>query len=338
MSMMEPAAVPVSEGPRTYRFTKYIRLVLPLDGYVFWVRSNLLTESAMINAAAFNSVTFNELAQGTAAGFDAKGSMHYATSLNQDESESYSSNVITFTAEQPIQDLNAIAPGVAYLAEIESGIPGGGLFDPTGQLVRYAFSRRQNFFEQAGIHHYVGTAVYSDMLTQIIDNIGQLSRDLIVSNSLPAWLALNGYESFYGFSNLSLPIYPSFLVPYNLRPPFAAVHVMDTTAIAAAPSVDPSGSHLQLAEDRVRVTMYGVSNDNALSFVDCVNQYSLDLDRFGIMNMPILRDEKKSQAELGIIAQKKAIDYEVSYLQNVMRNLSFRLIKSAFVSFELEAV
>ncbi len=30
-------------------FTQYVRLVLPLDGFVFWVRSDLLTASALFS-------------------------------------------------------------------------------------------------------------------------------------------------------------------------------------------------------------------------------------------------------------------------------------------------
>jgi hypothetical protein len=71
-------------------------------------------------------------------------------------------------------------------------------------------------------------------------------------------------------------------------------------------------------------------NFNALTFVDCVNQYSLDTDAFGIRNMPILRDEKRTQVEFGAIAMKKSIDYEVSYLQSTMRAISLQLIQSAF--------
>jgi len=55
----------------------------------------------------------------------------------------------------------------------------------------------------------------------------------------------------------------------------------------------------------VRITLFGVRNDQALDFVACVNQYSLDYDMFGVMNMPTIRDEKRTQAELNVIAMKK---------------------------------
>ena len=61
--------------------------------------------------------------------------------------------------------------------------------------------------------------------------------------------------------------------------------------------------------------IYGLGNSYAMDFVDAVNQYSADYNYFGLMNVPTTRDEKMSQNELGIIAQKKSIEYEISYYQ-----------------------
>ena len=37
-------------------FTLYVKLVLPLDGYVFWVNATLLTDSALYNASQYNKL------------------------------------------------------------------------------------------------------------------------------------------------------------------------------------------------------------------------------------------------------------------------------------------
>ena len=42
-------------------------------------------------------------------------------------------------------------------------------------------------------------------------------------------------------------------------------------------------------------------------FQDYLFQYSLDTDNIGIMNMPIIKDEKRTQKEIGVIAQKKSM-------------------------------
>ena len=90
-----------------------------------------------------------------------------------------------------------------------------------------------------------------------------------------------------------------------------------TAALQAAPRIDSSGSHSQLAQDKVRVTLYGVRNDQALDFMDCVLQRSADYGEFGVMNMPVVRDDKRPQVELGAIGQKKLIDFDVSYAKAV---------------------
>ena len=45
-------------------FTLYVKLVLPLDGYVFWVNASLLTDSALYNASQYNRLLYNNYPQG----------------------------------------------------------------------------------------------------------------------------------------------------------------------------------------------------------------------------------------------------------------------------------
>lgn len=315
----------VDEIPsKIYKFTKYVRLVLPLDGYVFWVRADLVSKSALMNASAFNTYAFNK-AQTivTPAPFCyLSGSMHYSTDVLQEQEHNYSVNTVVFNADVsgPI-DLNQISPNVMFIGEFES--------------IRYAFSRRADFYQQASIYHYVGRAIYSDMETQIVDSLPQLdTKNVIVSNSLPAWLALNNYSPFYGFGN-SIPLFPSFLVPTNLEPPYGAVHIQPelTEALASAPTIGRRSSHDQLAADTVKVTLWGTRNFTALTFLDCVLQYSQDYGRIGLMNMPIVRDEKRTQVEIAAIAQKKSIEFRVSYLQSTMRDIARQLITEALVAY-----
>ena len=311
---------------QTVVFTKYVRVVLPLDGYVFWVKADMLSPSALYNAMAFNAEKFNEsgVVISVAPTLIVQGSLHYATETQQTEDSTYAKNTVVFTSEKEVQDLNEVNPNVIFIA--------------TFQGVRFAFSKRQSFYQQSDLHHYMGNAIYSTMATQIIDNPSQLdTRDLVVSNSLPAWLALNSYQRPYSayITQPPIPLYPSFAVPDNIEPPFGAVHINppDTKGIQAAPYLDSTLSNTQLAVDKVRITLYGVRNARAKDFTDSVNQYSLDTDVIGIMNIPMLRDEKLTQSELTILAQKKTIDYEVNYYQGAMREISRRLITHAIMSY-----
>lgn len=305
-------------------FTRYTRLVLPLDGYVFWVRADMVAGSALYNRGGFNKFAPNQPPRTLVAAptLIAKGSLHYASDIRQEESETYAANRVVFTSEQEVQDLNEIQPGTLYIAEFDG--------------VRFAFSARGSFYKQADLFHYVGFAVYADMATQVIDRLsGFDSRAVVVSNSLPAWLGLNGYNPVYGFGNPSLILYPSFLVPQNLEPPYGAVHIAQETtrAMAMAPTLASDSSHSQLCAERVRVTLWGTRNFNALDFVDCVNQYSLDTGAFGLTNSPVPQDEKRTQPELETIAMKKTILFDVSYNQARMNNIARQVITQAIPNF-----
>ena len=308
------AGVETISREQTITFTLYKRLVLPFDGFIFWIKADTLSPSALANVSPLNLPTPNQPTTETAPAntLIAKGSLHYSTETNQDESASYGINKVIFTSEQEVQDLNAIGDDFIWLARHEE--------------IRFAFSRRGSFYKQADLYHYTGDAVYPIMESQIIDDPATLdTRSIVISNSLPVWLQLNRL----------FPVYPSFAVPDNARPPFAAVHITpeNTTSIQPVPHISRRGSHFQLAKDLVKITVYGVRNEEALAFQDYVNEYSLYTGVIGIMNMPIFRDEKRIQQELSMLAMKKSIEIEVSYYQESIRNISRQYIKSCIPTF-----
>jgi len=307
---------------KTVTFTKYVRLVLPLDGFVFWVKSDLISNGALLNGDPLNVAAPDQGGSvlTSAATIVAKGSLHYSTEARQNESEGSSVNRIVFTSEVEINDLNVTGPNEIYIAEV------GG--------VRFAFSSQDSRYRQSGLWHYGGTAVYADTASQIVDALDGFNTAAVVSNSLPIWLSMNGLP-VVDWQPLRNPVtfYPSFLVPGNFVPPFAAVHVENTRGIASAATLGPTLSHSQLATERVRVTTYGLRNAAAQDFVDFVCQFSLDTDLIGIMNIPIVRDEKKTQVELGVLAQKKVVEFDVSYYQTAARDVARKLIISAVPTF-----
>jgi hypothetical protein len=322
-------------------FTKYLKLVLPLDGFVFWVNSSLVTggASALINSSAIDTAALNmaNTALALPSTLTVKGSLHFTTQLVQAEGEDFSLSRVVFTAQSEINDLEAINPMVMYIGSIPHypSIPASlvSSINPntvTGPPLRFSFSRANSFYQQAGLYHYEGDALYPFMETQIIDSIGQIDPSLVVSNSLPAFLT----------QNTLFPVYPSYAVPDNIVPPYGVIHVEpnETRALQSAPFIDLNSNHFQLTRDLVRVTLYGVRNQVALRYQDQILQYSVDSDRIGIMNMPIIRDEKRVQTEMGILAQKKTIEFEVSYYQASMIDVAARFIKQAMASFFVAGV
>jgi hypothetical protein len=288
-------------------FTKYIRMVLPLDGFVFWVRADLVNPSALLAVpyTLFNQSTFENVV------FPATGSLHYMTDQQQTPDENFAYNKVLFTSEVPLEPLNSLDREVTYIG--------------TFQKIRFAFSRRQSFYQQASQWHYEGDAVYPVMETQIIDSVEQLNlRDVVVSNSLPIWLALNKIA----------PTYPAMLLPDNMPAPYIAVDVQRTSALQMAPLLDETLSHYQLSVDRVRISTYGLRNAQAMDFIDLVNRYTIEDGAMGIWgDLPIPKDEKRQQNELNILAQKKTIDYDVTYYQNSVRDVARQFIRSCVPTF-----
>jgi len=298
---------------QTINFTLYVKLILPLDGYVFWVNAALLTDSALYNAAQFNRLEFDQFKNTLPSRqLVAQGSLHYATEMHQLEDRTTAYNHMIFTSLQPIQDFNLINPNLIYVATNSDG-------------VKFAFSRRDNFYKQADLYHYRGDALYSVMDTQLIDSMtGFDTTSPIVSNSLPIWLSLNQF----------FPMYPSYLVGQNIAPPYAAVDInpSDTYAIQAFPLQDRNSNPNQLTHDKVKITIYGIRNNEALNFAQYVYDYSLNTDNIGVQNMPIIQDEKMTQPEFGIIAMKKTITFDVSYYQTTVNDIARKLIESAFIN------
>lgn len=293
-------------------FTLYVKLVLPLDGYVFWVNASLLNDSAIYNAAQYGYSEYNNQGNSLPARqLVAKGSFHFSSEVNQLEDRSAAFNHVVFTSERLIQDFNEINSSLMYVAKYEG--------------MTFAFNKHGNYYKQADLFHYSGNALYSVMDTQLIDSMtGFDSSSVIVSNSLPIWLTLNRF----------FPMYPSYLVGQNIAPPYASVDIdpRTTKALQQFPLVDKDSNPNQLVSETVKITIYGQRNHDALNFAQYIFDYSVNSGNIGIMNMPVIQDEKLTQSEFGIIAMKKTITFEVNYYQTTVNNLARQLIESAFIS------
>lgn len=276
-------------------FTKYVRVVLPLDGFVFWIRSDLT--SVVTTGPATLSV---------------QGSLHYSTATDQREEETIAINRVTFTALAEVQDLNEIAGNTIYICNYGE--------------IRFAFSSQGKYYKTADLYHYTGNAVYPVMQPMLIDDITKLDEvSPVISNSLAIWLTLNQF----------FPLYPSFLVPENIVPPYATVDVKPETTVAlqAIPWVDSTdSSSYQLMAEEVKITIYGVRNNSAIDFLNYVIAQTWS-DTIGLMNMPALRDEKRTQNELNILAIKKAITFKVSYYQTRINTVAKLYILSCIPTY-----
>lgn len=272
-------------------FTVYSRQTVSQDGYVFYVNTGAVTT--------------------------AQGSLHITVDRQQNENETVDVNRVAFTSLVQVDVFDQIAPGDLLI----------GIFK--GE--KFSFRSQGPFYQQAGLYHYFGEAVYPALASQLIDSPADLPVGPIVTNSLPIWLSQNSFA----------PVYPSYLVPANVTPPYVSVHVEpDMTEVPSFPiyvwpgaptpptMLQPMAS-TQLAKDRVRLTLYGFSNQLAIQYLVSLVEYSLDTENFGFGNSPAIRDAKRTQTELSVIAMKKVIDIDAWYLQSTSDAIARRLILSA---------
>jgi hypothetical protein len=248
-----------------------------------------------------------------------QGSFHYDSTIEQREDAITDSNTVIFSALQEVQPFNQIGPDFLYIAHYHD--------------ITFAFSSRGRLYEQADLYHYLGKAVYSVNTTQIVDDAANFNPSLVISNSLPIWLNMPNYVPPYPGFVCPIPLYPSYLVDGNLPPPFGSVHIEDSTALGMSPTFGPRLQSGHLCRDRVRVTLYGCDNLTAANFLAFVEQYSYDWMLIGMANSPAIQDEKHTQPELKIIAQRKKIDFEVNYLQSAVRDVARQFIEHVKVQF-----
>lgn len=290
---------------QTVQFYRYSRVVLPLDGYVFWIKSTPL---------------------------EVQGSLHYAQDIQQNEDETYGLGTIQFTTKEEVVEFSTAPTNTIYVAQ-------------HGDF-KYAFSQQNGFYRASGFFHYFGNSIPPALLSQLVDVPEKAPNPklAVVSNSLPLWLALNQYSSpFYdqffndAFRSKTV-VYPAFIVPPNLTPPYVVASIESTTAIQPVPLLDRTRNHYQLAQDTVRITMYGLNSDEALDFMDCVLQYSQETGAFGLQNMPIVVDGRRTQPNIEAIAMQKFIEFKVDYYQSRVADVARQLITEALIEYIVGAL
>lgn len=255
----------------------------------------------------------------------AKGSLHVAIETQQEEDASIDVNTVTFNTFEDIKPFNEVGTDYTYI----------GLYDN----IRFSFTSRRNYYEAANLYHYIGEAIYSVNDPLIIDNPNDFNPTLTISDSLPIWINMPNYVPPYSTAfTCSIPLYPSFLVDDNMIPPFGVVHIEDTESLSASPIFDSINGQTQLCRDEVKVTLYGVDNNTAGTFLAFVEQYSEDWNKIGMANMPSIRDVKRTQSELNIISKKKEIKFLVNYLQSVARDEARQFIERAKIQNQFDII
>jgi hypothetical protein len=279
----------VLSGDQSIAFQAYSRVVLPIDKYVYW--------------------------QPTVKTDPVPGSLHVSQDIEQNEDETVGLAHVVFTTSTRITEFADAPPQTIFVATI-------------GEF-RFAFAQQNGRYEEAGQWHYAGRSIYPALASQLLDIPGAIDpKRAVTSNSLALWIALNSYKPIYGYAP-KVELFPADIVDPNLAPPYGAVIIDRTDPLAAIPYLDASSSSMQPVADRVRLVLYGLQSNEAIDYLNAIIQYSRDTQNFGLMSMPTISDERRTQTELQAIAMKKTIDFRVSYTQSRVNTVAQKLILSA---------
>jgi hypothetical protein len=273
-------------------FQSYTRVVLPIDGFVFWQPKV--------------KKTF-------------KGSLHFSQEIQQNEDELLGLATVLFSSESQITEF-ATSLNTIWVAR-----RGDFRYSFSQQQGFYTQAGLWHYFG-----HSIIPAFESQLLDTpgIIDPAqAVVSNSLPFWLALNTYVS-PFYDQVQGSG---VTLYPSYLTAPNIAPPYGSVQIGDgdTIPLQAIPYIDRDRNHYQLVSDTVNITLYGLQNNAAMDFVDFVLQYSRNTENFGIMNMPLIRDGKRPQTEMQALAMQKKITFTISYYQTRVAQVSRQLILDA---------
>ena len=294
----------VIDRQKAIKFTLYNRVVLPYDGFVFYVNSNAINNGSTFNTWSLNSKMIAE--RNTAKSIEVEGSLHYNSIREQDSDKNYDRNELMFTTPYEILEFNQAQDNSLYIAEYDG--------------MQFSFNSRLSSYSASGLYEYRGQAVPAYLRSQLIESKRDLSKLHVTSNCMSLIMAFA--------LNKELPVYPAYLAKANDKR-FVTTEVTSTECLAAYPFLDRDGTRTQLTRDNVKVCFYGFENDAALDFVfDFVNM-ALEDDDYGIANIPTVSDAREPDSELRILSQKKESVIVVNYYQKRVQELTRKLILTA---------
>ena len=296
-------------------FTPYVRVVLPVDGFVFFVRYDQVSQIAASLAGTSSA---------TLAPVTVPCSVHMSTTTEQADEDNMDFSRIVITAKQEIRPFHDNVTTVLWISEFEG--------------VRFTIDGRKGYYQQSGLFHYQGGTVFPVMETQIIDDASDLCLSSpILSNSTPLWMTLAAnISSAVWLPGFSFPLYPAWLIPDNEVPPYGVIMPRDAKGWMSAPRFDPNFSRNQLVYETVDVVLYGCSHRDAENFLDSVLGYQMTGTIFGVSNVPVIEDIPRNQSELSVRAQKKLISFGVNYYQSQARQMAEKYILECIPNITLE--
>lgn len=280
-------------------FHEYRRKVLPLDGFLFWVKT-------------YVSRTVS-------------GSLHVSTHSQSTEIENYDLSQLVFSTTENIHTFHSTQADRVWVGHVGP--------------IRFLIGAQKNTFKEAGLFHYSAETIPPSHRPQFIETEAELDGYTpVVGTSLPLFLSLptdtTPALNWCPWPK-DVPVFPSFSAPDNQEPPYIIVH-NDPHKVQSAGmgAVDPlTGDTHQILQEHVRLTLVGLPHTQAANVRDYILHWALlHSDVLGIVNTPVLTDEKRALNEASALAMIKTLELDVMYSQNTVRHTALKLINTAKVT------
>ena len=282
LSAQIDAAVGLLSQGRTFDLVTYSKFTNPVDGYVYWLKTDTVEKVA--------------------------GSLHNSANQDQTADETINRNTIVFTTMERIKAFDSIDPDEIRVISVALDDPA--LVD-TGPLL-IGFNIANNFYQQAGAYHYIGQAVYPQFRTFFIDDPEEWGASLVPANSLPILLDQ--------LADYGIPVYAAYAVPPNVQGPYLSIDIQQSTTLQAMPGfyeeITKTGTiwHVEsFRRDMVELIAYNIKSADVQGLVAHIYDASARPALFGLMSAPQVSDLAAVQSEYGIRADKKSVKMDVSY-------------------------
>lgn len=282
-------------------FKQYRRVVLPADGFIFWVSCNIEREIT--------------------------GSAHIQTNNTQDEWQAANHGKIILTTPEELPPFRAQEN---ELDTVWVGVWEGMPFAIGSQSARYV---------QAGLCRYVGDTITPAFAAQFLDTEDDLKGlSPYASTSLPLFLRMPQYPN-PALAWCPWPsgtsIFPSFSVPDNQKPPYITVHIeaSATKPLSMGTLSAQSGTTGTIVKEHVRLRLLGLNNARASNLLNYITHWALiHADEIGVLNTPIVVDEKNPLPNINALAPLKTIELDIMYSQSSARDAALQTITHATTS------
>lgn len=309
-------------GGATIRFTPYLRIVMPVDAFPFWVKGSLVSAHADLRKV------WHGTGHPPRNSVDVAGSLHIRTAAEQDEVSSLDRSTIVFTTETEVRQFHNANFDTMWVGDFEG--------------VKFALTERSSFYKQSGQLHYIGENIFPTMQTQLVDDLSGFDLSgRVISNSLPFWLeACRTDLPWLPGLRPTCPVFPSMIVPDNHPPPYVVIHVDDGAAESwqGARLYDSTMSSSNYVRETVRMTTIGLSNRQAEDLVTHIMSWSLiSPDGMGVCRNPVIQDAKEVQPALNALSMRKTIEWDVNYCQTAARDIAQKYILSVIPDYHFSS-